>query len=139
MLARDFQPPQTVDRPFGLPAIVTVLDLPIPPSVNRIWQHKKAGKKQVFMAPEYRRWIKQADMCVLATAQLRGVKRIDGLFEAEIALQRTAGDLDNRIKAVLDYAQSRALIANDKNCERVTAFWGEAPRGCRLTLKEIAA
>ena len=30
------------------------------------------------------------------------------------------------------------LIADDKNCERLTVEWGEAPHGCRLIIREIS-
>jgi hypothetical protein len=39
---------------------------------------------------------------------------------------------------VLDWAQSRELIADDKHCERLTVTWGEAPYGCRLILRGVA-
>jgi hypothetical protein len=68
---------------------------------------------------------------------------ITGLFNAEIVLslveRRRAGDLDNRIKGLLDWPQSRELIADDHNLERLLVYWGEAPHGCRITLTGIEA
>jgi Holliday junction resolvase RusA-like endonuclease len=64
-------------------------------------------------------------------------KRIEGPFTAHITLsQKVRGDIDNRIKGLLDFLQSREIIRNDSDCQRVTAEWGEAEAGCRLTLRE---
>jgi Holliday junction resolvase RusA-like endonuclease len=60
---------------------------------------------------------------------------IRGRFEIEIIIARTVGDLDNRIKGVLDWCQSRHVIENDKHCEKITVEWGEAPRGCKVILR----
>jgi len=78
---------------------------------------------------------------------------IKGRFTAEITLplkQEIARDpkrdppfdIDNRCKGVLDWAQSRALIAQDRRCMSVTTRWGssdEAPWGCRLTLTPVSS
>ena len=130
----------TSDRPFGLPDLITiVVDLPFPPSVNRIW---RSNARSVTLSPEYRRWKDSADMLTIASRVYRRMGHISGSFEAYIALNvdRGRGDIDNRIKAVMDWAQSRSLIANDKHCRRLTVEWvdhANAPDGCRLTLREM--
>lgn len=127
------------DVPFLPPPDIEV-HLPMPPSVNRIWRANKAGVgiKRVSISPEYRQWRNAADRLAIALGSCRGVKKIIGKFEAIIVLQRTRGDLDNRVKGLLDWAQSRELVADDKNCERLTVEWGEAPYGCRLILRGVA-
>jgi Holliday junction resolvase RusA-like endonuclease len=117
------------DVPFLPPPDIEV-HLPMPPSVNRIWRANKAGSgiNRVSISPEYRAWRKAADNLAIAM----------GKFEAIIILQRTRGDLDNRVKGLLDWAQSRQLVADDKHCERLTVEWGEAPYGCRLILRGVA-
>jgi Holliday junction resolvase RusA-like endonuclease len=136
----------TSDRPFALPAdlITIVVDLPFPPSVNRIWRAHAAAGNQVSRSPEYKKWIKVADLLVIANrAYPRRIIR--GEFEASIALNAEmgrGGDLDNRVKVVLDWAQSRNCIANDKHCRRLIVEWvahANAPDGCRLTLREMCA
>jgi Holliday junction resolvase RusA-like endonuclease len=129
--------PDYADAPFHAPADI-VIDLPYPPSVNRIWRANKAGPKAVSISPEYRTWKKHADGLALSMAQFRGVKTIVGPFEAKIVLKRQRGDLDNRSKGVLDWLQSRGVIADDKYCERLTMEWGEAPTGCRVTVRPCA-
>jgi Holliday junction resolvase RusA-like endonuclease len=124
------------DPPFACPPDI-IIDLPTPPSVNRIWRHNRAGPKRVSISPEYDKWKRQADAMALSMAQFRGLKTIVGPFEAKIVLKRIRGDLDNRAKGVLDWLQSRAVVADDKYCERLTLEWGDAPAGCRVTVKPI--
>lgn len=106
--------------------------MPMPPSVNRIWRANKAGPKKVSISPEYKAWKKHADALSLHLAQFRGLKTIVGKFAVNIIVKRTAGDLDNRIKGILDYLQSRAVVVDDKHCEKITIQWGDAPHGCRV-------
>jgi Holliday junction resolvase RusA-like endonuclease len=132
--------PDFADPPFACPPDDPmiggiVLDLPMPPSVNRIWRANRAGPKQVSISPEYAAWKRHADQMVLQMAQFRGLKTIVGKFEAKIVLKRCRGDLDNRAKGVLDFLQSRAVVVDDKYCERLTLEWGDAPHGCRVTVR----
>lgn len=125
------------DPPFAVaPPHVIDLHLPMPPSTNRIWQATKAGPKKFSKSNNYRQWIFAADKAIWECGGLRGVRPIPGKFEARVILQRKPGsDLDNRLKGLLDWAQSRTLIVNDNLCERIVAEWGDAPLGCRLILK----
>lgn len=111
-----------------------VIDLPVPPSVNRIWRANRAGPKKVSLSPEYKAWKDHADRLAMTTAQFRGLKTIVGPFEVKIVIKRQRGDLDNRAKGILDWLQSRAVVVDDKYCERLVMEWGEAPAGCRVTV-----
>lgn len=128
--------PSMADAPFHCPPDI-VLDLPTPPSVNRIWRANKAGPKRVSLSREYVSWQKSADALSLQLGQFRGLKTIVGKFEAEITLKRVQGDLDNRTKGVLDWLQSRGVIVDDKYCERLTVSWGDAPTGCRVRVRPL--
>jgi Holliday junction resolvase RusA-like endonuclease len=110
-----------------------VIDLPAPPSVNRLW---RSGRRRVFRSRAYTDWIRLADAELMARRQMPK-KRIDGPFAAHITLsQKVRGDVDNRIKGLLDFLQSREIIRNDSDCQRLTVERGEAEAGCRLTLRE---
>jgi Holliday junction resolvase RusA-like endonuclease len=117
----------------------TVVDLPMPPSTNRIWQQ---GKGRTFSSREYKDWKTRADRTAMANLSRGPLRMIRGKFSAEILLNETMGrgDADNRVKALLDWAQSRELIENDKYCRRVTIEWAShgCPEGCRLTLRALA-
>jgi Holliday junction resolvase RusA-like endonuclease len=112
-----------------------VIDLPMPPSVNAIWCH---GRGRTWLDPKYASWKREADQEAMASRVLVGIKPIDGPFRANIAINyqmvRKNSDIDNKIKAVLDFAQKAGIVTNDKNCVRVEAHYGDAPKGCRLTV-----
>lgn len=125
------------DPPFACPPDI-VLDLPVPPSVNRTRKINWADRL-------HSKWIEVADKCVLAAkckvvGSIRG-RKIDGPFEAIIQLsaEHTKMDLDNAIKGLIDYARRIELIVDDgpKYMRRLTLEWGEAPTGCRLTLRPM--
>lgn len=112
-----------------------ILDLPYPPSVNKIWRKTRRG---MTLSPEYRRWLDAADAFVYQGGGARRFGKISGDFEAHITLDQNhprAGDLDNRIKGILDFAQRIEVIANDKFCQKLTVERGKAPEGCRLVLR----
>lgn len=126
--------PNYADAPFHAPADI-VLDLPAPPSVNRLW---RVAKSSVIKSTTYNRWVKSADDMLMELGQLRGVKPIAGKFTALIIVKRSNKDLDNHSKAVLDFLQSRCFVVNDKLCEELILRWGDAPTGCRVTVKPCA-
>ena len=66
--------------------------------------------------------------------QLRQCGRIAGKFRAAID-DRARIDLDNAMKALFDYAQSRELIADDKHCREITLRRGRTATGCQFTLE----
>ena len=117
-------------------ALSITLDLPFPPSTNRIW--RRSGGK-IIKSKIYLDWLNAADMYVLSTRQFPK-RKIHGPFRAAIRLNRDLrgrSDGDNRIKALLDWCQSRDLVRNDSDC--LSGFWVwvdplDAPEGCRITL-----
>jgi Holliday junction resolvase RusA-like endonuclease len=114
-----------------------VLDLPFPPSMNRIWRaggRKSTGGRTVYRSDEYLDWMREADNLVMARRAFPK-RKIHGAFSAEVTLSRKVrGDVDNRIKALLDFLQSREIIKNDSNCKRLTVERGEAECGCQVVL-----
>lgn len=128
----------TSNRPFGLPADI-VLDLPAPPSVNKIrkidWINHGHAQK----------WRRAADKFVLAAkvravdpVRLRKIER----FELLVILseEHTRQDLDNSLKCLIDYLRYIELIADDAQCNmrRLTVEWGYAPEGCRVIVRGLA-
>jgi Holliday junction resolvase RusA-like endonuclease len=112
-----------------------ILDLPFPTSTNRLHSHRG---NCVHSTKEYIAWQKNADAWVLLKRQYPK-QRIVGPFEIEILLDNHhRGDGDNRIKAVLDWLQSREIIRNDIACRKGRWEWvptDQAPVGCRVILR----
>lgn len=127
--------------PFHMPEPIEVtVDLPLPPSVNSIWRHVRG---RTIRSVVYRDWIARADAVLMASPSAWRGRTIMGPCEAWLTFNVEAGigDLDNRIKAILDYAQRVELVDNDKLIMRLVAEWAQpvrAPAGCRLILKELA-
>jgi crossover junction endodeoxyribonuclease RusA len=78
--------------------ILTALVLPFPPSANRYW--RSVQDRGVLLSAEARRYKEDAGMVALAA----GVRPVDGPVALTVTLYRPAkrGDLDNRIKVLLD-------------------------------------
>jgi Holliday junction resolvase RusA-like endonuclease len=126
-------------------SVEIVLDLPMPTSTNRLYG-RGTGKpwggrrRAVYRSAEYVRWMEEADMTVMAD-KAYPKRKIAGSFGVMIMLSREhRGDGDNRIKAALDWLQSRDIVRNDSNCQTGVWLWVEpelAPRGCRVVLKGL--
>lgn len=118
-----------------------VLELPMPPSVNSIWRARRNsnGKPGFYLDPKYKAW-KLACDAVFWTLHPRPVSIVSPV-KVEITLSpshaRVTSDTDNRVKACLDFLQRAGIIANDNQVKDVRAHWGEAPRGCRVTVEAI--
>lgn len=127
----------TTDRPFGLPPDI-VLDVPIPPSVNRTRKIDHAA------AAEVEKWKAAADVMLMASGQYRAAVRIGvpERFELTIVLDEASCrlDPDNPVKAAVDYLRRIELIRNDdkRYMRALHVIWGEAPEGCRMILKGAA-
>lgn len=120
------------------------LNLPMPPSLNSIWRHRKtpSGRLVVYPSISYQKW-KRAAGQEWMVQKPRNFKAIDGPFRAKIILYTKSGrtsDIDNRIKVVLDLAQSVSIVKNDSNCRMITTRYGskdEAPMGAKLIIESL--
>jgi len=109
-----------------------VLDLPAPLSVNRTRRIDWAAKPQIG------RWIRAADALVMSQGKLPPAIR--GRFAVTLdMIESSSLDLDNSPKQVIDYLRRLELIENDSpRCMReVLLKFGEAPEGCRVTVREF--
>lgn len=126
--------PSTDDRPFGMP-IETLLHLPPPPSVNKVW-------KNYHRSPDYRWWIVAADRTIMAAGGVRRLEKMRNQFEVTITLDETLCkiDLDNGCKALIDYCKRIELIIDDdkRYLRQLLCRWGHAPLGCTVHLRSIA-
>src|SRR6266403_2046547 len=123
--------PSYTDPPFAVAPDI-VLDLPVPPSVNRT---RRIDWKSVRTMTA---WINVADAYLLAAKgrsqsplKMQKIAR----FELIVTLSEhhTKIDLDNGLKALIDYLRRIELIEDDsyKHMRRLVVQWGVAPMGCR--------
>lgn len=127
------------ERAMGFVDQPTMIDLPPPPSVN------KTRRVAWEARADYRTWLKTADNMMLG-ARCRSrdpvpLAPMKGAYEATIILSEKHNkiDLDNGIKAVIDYARRVELVVDDspKYLRKLTVEWGVAPQGCRLLLRAV--
>lgn len=110
----------------------TNLVLPFPPSANRYWRMFRGHMVISAEAKAYKAAVRN-------NAQFRGSRPVAGKVHISLAYYRPrqSGDLDNRIKIMLDSLEGilfvndsqvvdiRALQRHDKKNPRVEIVWGE--------------
>jgi crossover junction endodeoxyribonuclease RusA len=110
----------------------------LPPSVNAIWRHTKGGK--TYRTAAYMTWIRGEEWNV--QPQLIKQHRFRGPVYVTLAMRRPRAnaDIDNRIKAILDFLQHVAAIDDDKNVYGVNAFWSsDLPEGVAAEISIVQA
>lgn len=114
---------------------ITII-LPLPPSINKAWVpiRTRTGARLIKRAPS-RAWANAARLEVSIQRQRR---QIAVVFEAIIELPKMRGDVDNRIKQLLDACQAGGAITNDKLCHRLVVERDADREGnAYLTLRPI--
>lgn len=126
-----------IDRPFGMP-LDMVLDIPVPPSLNRARKIDWANYGEVTS------WHDQCRKHLMVGGQYRNAKKIKpkDRYELTIVLdeKQTGIDLGNAEKLCNDYLKRIELVQDDgpKFCRRIVIEFGEAPSGCRLIVRGVA-
>ena len=99
--------------------VMTPLRLPIPPSVNALYGNRRGGKgKGRFKTAAYKAWLTQSDNWILI--QWRKIKRLDSPYSVTVRVPKTRGDIDNRLKALVDYLVSRKIVPDDRHMRAVS-------------------
>jgi len=124
--------PDYADPPFACPPDV-VLDLPPPVSVNKLrridWHGAKRAKNWRRVANGY---------LLMLKVKPTKIPRFEILMVLDESTVRC--DADNAVKMVVDYLRLVEVIENDspKHMRRVVVEWGDAPLGCRVTVRPCA-
>jgi crossover junction endodeoxyribonuclease RusA len=100
--------------------------LPYPPSANRYWRH---GRGRTYKSDDARQYQEAAAWC----AKLAGATLHDGAVGLELRFYRPErrGDLDNRIKVLLDALQG-VLYLDDKQVKELHAYLSDMPANPRV-------
>jgi Holliday junction resolvase RusA-like endonuclease len=129
-----FVPPDVSDVPF-LPDLT--IDLPVPPSVNKVRKIDWAGRRLV------KKWKAECNGLLVVTGQARGRKCITGRYEVTIVVdeKQTRCDIGNLEKSAVDYLVELGLVQGDskKYWRRLVMEWGHAPHGIRVTVRAMGA
>jgi len=105
------------------------LTLPYPPSANLYWRNAHGRTHVSTSAKEYKKSVQT--LCLL-----HRVQPLHGRLKVTIHLwrPRKAGDLDNRIKILIDALQG-AAYANDKQIVELHAYRHEDKRNPRADVE----
>lgn len=116
--------------------------LPLPPSLNNIFGNKpkflrgikKGGR---FKTQAYKAWLTAAGW----TLKADGAWYVAGPVRVSVRLpEKMRGDIDNRVKPLLDILVAHKRIDDDKNVKQlsVSKCWGDA-KTCRIEIEAITA
>ena len=110
---------------------MSTIDLPLPPSVNRLW---RSNRGRVHRAAPYVAWLKEAGWSLLRQRP----KRLTGWVRISIAAglpDRRRRDLDNLLKTILDLLVAHQVIETDADVAALDARWDELVPGGRVRLE----
>jgi len=119
---------------IGTGAASISLNLPYPPTANRIWIRAYKGMR---LSGRYRSWLEEAGY--IAIAQRAG--KITGpykLFIEATKPDRKKRDLDNIIKPISDLLVKIGTVHDDSLCQFISAMWIPNGDGVRVTITEAA-
>ena len=105
--------------------------LPAPPSVNHFKSIGRDGKR--YSNGKYKEWKEAAGWELVSQRMIQPMACISGDVAVEIVFARN-GDLDNRIKPLLDLLQAMKVIDNDNQVVMLTARFGASAGRCRVTI-----
>ena len=109
-----------------------ILNLPYPPSANRLWRMAGQGKAP-FKSAEYSSWLSHAGL--LVNSQKPGC--VEGPYALHIAAGKPDNrqrDIDNLIKPIGDLLQAAGVVTNDYLCQSVSAEWVTGIEGVRVSI-----
>jgi crossover junction endodeoxyribonuclease RusA len=116
---------------------VVNLQIPLPPSVNRLWRTTK-NVGGMYRSAKYTAWIKEAYAMILI--QMRGQKRVRGEYKLTIECtkpDRRKRDLDNILKALSDILTHSGVIEDDSLCVWLEARWVEVGPPCSVVIQGV--
>ena len=120
-------------QPDTMPIVSISLDLPVPPSVNRLRRIDPAGNRR------REKFYHHADGYLMEHGPRpfpAGV--IKGPYEILIQTPESLSgiDLDNHCKALLDYLVSREVVPDDNKryLRRLVVEWGSPVAACRIVI-----
>jgi Holliday junction resolvase RusA-like endonuclease len=120
--AGDQPSPAAAEAREGRPQVKFAL--PVAPTSNNAWSNRKGGHGYGRVrSSKYRRWLAQADRWYMVQ-HLGRLPKISPPFRCHLEFPRLRGDLDGRIKLILDYLVSRKITPDDRHCCELRVTYG---------------
>ena len=112
---------------------VVMLELPVPPSVNRTRRVDWAGQAKLEEFKQLADWMISAAF----SPGPAPCRKITGPYELTIAIpENRRRDLDNYHKAIIDYLVSREFTPDDRQLRRLIVEWGDG-LSCRISIRGL--
>lgn len=112
------------------------LTLPVPPSLNHAFANAPGIGRVKTKA--YKAWITGAGWHLKAQGPL--VPLIGEVtVEIRIGLRGNRGDVDNRVKGVLDLLVRHHIIEDDRKVRKVSAEWADDIGACEVTIYPVSS
>lgn len=93
------------------------ITIPLPPSLNNAFTN--AGRRGRIKSPEYRIWCDNADLLFKVRSAV--MPRIEGTYGVMICVPlRMRGDIDNRIKPIVDLLVRSGKVDDDSKMQFVS-------------------
>lgn len=106
----------------------------LPPSTNNLFINVKHGR---IRSQKYDTWLQEANIDFLRQRP----KKIEGPVNITMEFQepKRKSDLDNRVKAPLDFLVKTNVIEADDNSivRKLNLAWSDEVEGCRITIESI--
>ncbi len=110
-------------------------DVPLPPPANNAFVNVPGVGR--VRSSAYKAWTESAGLIIKS----KKASPIEGAYSVTIVLPRkTRGDVDGRIKGILDVLVSLGLTPDDKHCEEVTCRRGDISYphgGCMVIVRAV--
>ena len=105
--------------------------LPMPPSVNRYW---RSCRGRVFLSAEAKQY--KAQVALLAHAARLTPLQGEIILYADVYRERRSGDLDNRLKAILD-SLNKIAFNDDKQVVEIHARRFDDAKNPRVEIEVV--
>jgi len=114
---------------------VIEINLPYPPSVNRLWRAKKGGG--VYRSAEYVSWQKAAAWEIAIQVKSRSIQGRYRLTIEAVAPDKRRRDLANLEKALSDALVAAKVVEDDSFCHELHMYWVEVGPPIKIIIEGI--
>lgn len=120
------------DRPLAQIGAGYSYLMPVPPSLNNIYENSRGGGRRKSDA--YKGWCLEADWELARQRPVRFEGRVD--VSIVITEPKNPSDIDNRLKPILDSLQRCGVIRKDDNrfVRSVRGAWSAEEKTCRVNI-----
>lgn len=114
-----------------------ILDVPYPPSANRMWRYIR---KRPILSKEYRDWKERSLFLVLQQdhEKIQEPETVS-IDMAVTPPDKRRRDIDNVIKPVLDLLETAEILENDSMVHRLNVYWSKTGKiGAKCQISRIS-